>query len=144
MNIQIRHATPSDYENVIALYADFVNQPDRYKNLGNDSYHRAIKQPNHFMLLAEDDKRIIGFITFSIRVVIRYPRPIVEVEEFYVVPDLRREGIGTMLKNKVITYAKKKNCQYIFIASSKDRIPAHKFYKTMNFDEYAFHYRRKP
>ncbi|MDP2860241.1 MAG: GNAT family N-acetyltransferase [bacterium] len=142
--MKIRKATKGDYEKVIELYADFVNQPDRYKNLDNDSFLKTLEIPNSHIYLAETENKIVGFIAFSERTVIRYPKPIVEVEEFYVVPDLRRQGIGKRLMEKAIALAQKNNCQYIFLASSKDRVPAHKFYKALGFDEYAFHYRRKP
>lgn len=44
----------------------------------------------------------------------------------------------------VMNFAKSKNCQYIFLASAKERADAHKFYKALGFDEYALHFRRKP
>ena len=144
METTIRPAKPTDYKEVIDLYADFVNQPDRYKNFNNDSYNQALKQPNFWFLLAVKDNQVIGFITFSKRWVVRYPKPIIEVEEFFVSPNQRRQHTGTQLMGQVISLAKKENCHYIFLASSKDRLPAHQFYKSMNFDEYAFHYRRKP
>lgn len=142
--VKIRKAKKEDYKEVIKLYADFVKKPGRYKNFDNDSFLKALQLPNFYIYLAEIEKKIIGFITFSIRTVVRYPKPIVEVEEFYVVPALRRKGIGTKLVKKALDFARKNDCQYVFLASSKDRIPAHKFYKALDFDEYAYHYRCKP
>ena len=144
MPATIRPAKPEDYSQVITLYADFVNQPERYQNRDNDSYQHVLSQPNFWFLLAEAKSQIVGFITFSKRWVVRYPKPIIEVEEFYVKENLRRQGIGTQLMNQVIEIAKQEDCQYIFLASSKDRLPAHKFYRALDFDEYAYHYRRKP
>lgn len=144
MQIAIREAEKEDYKEIISLYADFVNQLDRYKNFDNDSFLKVLDLPNFYIYLAETENRIVGFITFSIRTVVRYPKPIIEVEEFYVVPDLRRKGIGTKLTQKALDFAKENDCQYVFLASSKDRIPAHKFYKALDFNEYAYHYRRKP
>lgn len=144
MKVKIREAEKKDYPEVIRLYADFVEQPKRYQNFDNDSFLKVLKLPDFWVYLAEKDKKIIGFITFSRRTVVRYPKPIIEVEEFYVSPDQRRQGIGTMLMQKALDQAKKDGYQYIFLASSKERVPAHKFYKALDFDEYAFHYRRKP
>lgn len=142
--VKIRKAKKEDYKETIRLYADFVKKPNRYKNFDNDSFFKALKLPNFYIYLAEMEKKIVGFITYSIRTIVRYPKPIVEVGEFYVVPTLRRKGIGTKLTQKALDFARKNDCQYVFIASSKDRISAHKFYKTLGFDEYAYHYRRKP
>jgi len=144
MKIKIRKAKKKDYQEVIKLYADFVKNSNRYKNFDNDSFLKALQLPDFYIYLAEMEKRIVGFITFSIRTVVRYPKPIIEVEEFYVISDLRRKGIGRKLTQKALDFAKKNECQYVFLASGKDRIPAHKFYKSLSFNEYAYHYRRKP
>jgi ribosomal protein S18 acetylase RimI-like enzyme len=140
----IRKAQKTDYEEVMDLYADFVNQPDRYTKYDNDSFLKTLTIPDCAMYIAEDNNRIVGFITFSKRIVVRYPKPIVEVEEFYVVPDVRRQGVGKTLMQVVLDYAQENSCQYVMLASSKDRVGAHAFYKSLGFDEYAFHYRRKP
>lgn len=142
--MRIRKARKTDYKKIIELYADFVEQPDRYKSYNNDSFLKALKIPNFYVYLAERKNKIVGFITFSKRTIVRYPKPIVEIEEFYVASDLRRQGIGRKLTQKALNFAKESDCQYIFLASSKDRISAHKFYKALDFDDYAFHYRRKP
>ena len=139
----IRPANIDDYENVIKLFGKFVGDENRFKK-PNDSFHKFVSEKNCFIDVAVINKKIIGFITYSIRTLIRYPTPILEVEEFFVLEDFRRLKIGTQLMDKAVETAKKNNCHYIFLASSKDRPDAHNFYKSLGFDEYAFHYRRKP
>ena len=144
MKVKVRKADAKDYDRVIKLYADLVNQPGRFQKRGNDSYLKALGLDNFYSFVAEKDNRIVGFITFSKRTVVRYPKPIIEVEELYVVPDLRRQGIGRMMVQKAFDEAKKQGYQYVFLASSKERVPAQKFSRALEFDEYAFHFRRKP
>lgn len=144
MDIQIRRATKDDYAEVISLYGDFVSDPKRYKSFENDSFLKFIESPNSFMDLVISEEKIIGFITYSVRDVVRYPKPILEVEELYVHPDYRRHGLGKKLMEHVLEYAKSIPCQYIFLASAKERKEAHEFYKALGFDEYAYHFRRKP
>jgi GNAT superfamily N-acetyltransferase len=144
MTAQIRPADIADYEEVIKLFGDFVQDQERYLDLNNDSYKEFLNDAKGRMQVAVYDGKISGFITYSLRTVVRYPKPIAEVEEFYVIPEKRRNGIGRALMDKVVEFAKKNNCQYIFIASGKDRSEAHQFYKALNFNEYAFHFRRTP
>ncbi|MEK9196553.1 MAG: GNAT family N-acetyltransferase [Patescibacteria group bacterium] len=144
MDIKIHRAVGEDYEKVIKLYGEFVEDTKRYTNLDNDSYLKAIDDPNFYIDLAVSDDIIIGFITYSIRTVVRYPKPIMEVEEFYVSPNHRRGGVGRKLFQNTLDFSKETNCQYVFLASSKDRPTAHKFYKSFDFDEYALHFRRQP
>ncbi len=82
-------------------------------------------------------------MTYTVRTVIRYPKPILEIEELYVNPDFRRHGLGRKLMEHVLEYAKSLSCQYMFLASDKKRTEAHEFYKALGFDEYAHHFRLK-
>jgi GNAT superfamily N-acetyltransferase len=140
----IRKATKKDYKEVIMLYGLFVENKERYKHFDNDSYNKIIKNSNAILEVGIVNDKIIAFIMYSVRYVVRYPKPILEIEEFFVLDELRKLKIGSKLMDSAIEYAKAKNCQYIFLASAKERIVAHKFYKKYGFDEYAFHYRRAP
>lgn len=143
MDIQIRRATKEDYEEVIKLYGDFVEDSKRYAKNDNDSFLKFIVSTGSFMDLATSNGKIIAFITYIVRAVVRYPKSILEVEELYVHPDFRRHGLGRKLMEHVIEYAKSVPCQYVFLASDKKRAEAHKFYKALGFDEYAYHFRLK-
>ena len=141
-NILIRKATSEDYRSVIELYGLFVENPEIYSKLDNDSYNDVINDQNTILELGIVNDKIVAFIMYAIRNVVRYPKPIIEVEEFFVLEDYRRMKIGKTLMDRVFDFAKQKDCQYVFLASGKERIPAHKFYKNSGFDEYAFHYRK--
>lgn len=143
MSIRIRKAKTEDYKGIIKLYGDFVEGPKRYEKKDNDSFLKFIASPGAFMDLATTDGKIIAFITYTLRSVVRYPKPILEVEELYVHPDYRRYGLGRKLMEHAIDYAKSIPCQYIFLASDKKREEAHNFYKALGFDEYAYHFRLK-
>ncbi len=142
--VVIRHAKKEDYKEVIDLFGKFVEDGNRYKEKNSESFHKFIRSKNCFADVAVINGRIVGFITYSIRTVVRYPTPILEVEEFFVLEKYRRLNIGKQLMEKAISVAKKNKCYGIFLGSSKDKKPAHRFYKHMSFDEYGFHYRRKP
>lgn len=143
MDAHIRKATKDDYKEIIPLYGDFVENPKRYENPDNDSFLKFIETPGSFMDVVVSDGKIIAFVTYITRLVVRYPKPILEVEELYVHPDFRRHGLGKRLMEHVLKYAKSVPCQYIFLASDKQRTEAHKFYKALYFDEYAYHFRLK-
>ena len=142
--VVIRPARKKDYKEVIDLFSKFVSDEKRYKKKKSNSFHAFIKSKNSFIDVATINKKIVGFITYSIRTVVRYPRPILEVEEFFVLEEYRRLKIGKQLMTGAINSAKKNKCYGIFLGSSKDRTPAHKFYKYMKFNEYGLHYRKKP
>jgi predicted acetyltransferase len=86
--MKIRTAKKSDYKELMKLFSDFVGNK-RYLKAGNDSFFKFLANPNSYTYLSEDDEKIVGFITFSARRVIRYPRPIAKIEELYIIPDYR-------------------------------------------------------
>lgn len=137
----IRCATTSDYETIIELLGDFVNDKARFGNFDSDSFHRVINSDNAYVYVYCDFGEIIGFITFSIRSVIRYPRPIMEVDEIFVSQQWRRKGVGRSLIQKAIDIGKQKQCYYVFLASDKKRVQAHEFHQSLGFIEYGLHYR---
>ena len=136
----IRKATKEDYEAVIGLYDLFI-QNLNYKKPGNDSYDAIIKESNAMLEVALVDGKIVGFISYSLRYVVRYPKPIIEVEEFFVLEEYQRMKIGKQLMNNALEFAKNNDCKHIFLASGKKRVEAHEFYKDYGFEEYSFHYR---
>ncbi len=144
MDIQVIKATKEHYEEIIKLYGDFVDDPQRFSNADNDSYLKFLDAPNSFMDLVVADNKIIAFITYTVRTVVRYPKSILEVEELYVHPDYRKHGIGKKLMEHILEYAKSIDCQYVFFASDMKRTEAHEFYKVLGFNEYGYHYRKKP
>ena len=101
----IRQARPTDYKELMELYNGFVGE-NRYSNYNNDSFNKVIESKNNFIYVAEENNRLTGFATFSARVVVRYPRPIAELDELYVDPTVRKKGEGTMLMNEILIKAK--------------------------------------
>jgi ribosomal protein S18 acetylase RimI-like enzyme len=138
----IRRARKGDYNEVIRLYGQFVNNPKRYSKYDADSFFKLLNARNAYIYVAEIQNKIVGFITFSVRNVLRYEKPILEVEELYVIPEKRRKGIGRKLLEIALNHAR--NCEYVCLASGKKWKDGHKFYSALGFDQYAYHYRKRP
>lgn len=90
----------------------------------------------------KDYDKLIGFATFSIRLIVRYPKPIAELDELYVVPEFRRKGVGKMLMEKVMGQAKKSGCYRMYVGSHYKHKTAHKFYESLAFTNYGYHFLR--
>jgi len=135
----IREAKKSDYKDLMGLYNDFVDS-DRYSKYDNDSFDKVRKSNKNFIYVAEDNDKLVGFVSFSIRLVIRYPKPIAELDELYVSPAFRRKSVGKMLMDKVLSKAKELNCHRLFIEPHYKHEGAHKFYENLGFTNYGYHF----
>jgi len=134
--MNIRKAKQEDYNEIMLLFNGFVEE-DRYSNHDFDSFKKVLASEDGFVFVAQEGEKLIGFSTMSIRNVVRYPRPIAELDELYVVPDYRRKGIGKALLDICIDTAKSRSCYRIYLESHKDREHAHAFYEKHNFIKYG-------
>lgn len=135
----IRRAKETDYVELMRLYNDFVGS-DRYSKHDNDSFKRVLNNLNNFIYVAERDGKLIGFATFSVKDVIRYPKQIAELDELFVSTDYRQKGVGKQLMQQVEGKAKELNCYRIFIESHFDHKAAHKFYEEIGYTNYGYHF----
>ena len=140
--MKIRRANKDDYQEILRLFTDFVEQPDRYVNKDNDSFLQFIDSENNFVDVAEEKGNLYAFVTYSIRTVVRYPKPVLEVEELYVDPKYRKSGIGTKLLERVIDFAKRTNSQQIHIVSDLSRLGAHEFYQKVGFEKHGYYFKK--
>ena len=60
-------------------------------------FSRILGLPGIVAVLAEDGDRAVGFALLSLRPAIWFDGPVSQLEELYVVPDLRDRGIGTQV-----------------------------------------------
>lgn len=137
--MNIREAKQSDYHELMGLYNLFVGE-DRYSRYDNDSFIKILNTQNNYIFVAEDSGKLVGFITFSIRDVVRYPKPIAELDELFVLSDYRQKGAGKMLMERVEDKAKKLGCYRMYIESHYDHKTAHIFYEKLGYTNYGYHF----
>lgn len=139
--MDIRSATEEDYSELMQLYNLFVEE-DRYSTYKNDSFGKVLKSPTNFIFVAEENGKLIGFVTFSVRNVIRYSRQIAELDEIFVLSEYREKNIGKQLMEKVEEKAKKLDCFRIYIESAYDKESAHKFYEAIGYKNNGYHFKK--
>ncbi|MFC1626781.1 GNAT family N-acetyltransferase [Patescibacteria group bacterium] len=137
--MNIRQAKLNDYDQLIPLLNGFVGE-DRYSKKDFDSFETVITSQNNHLFVAEEQNVLVGFVTFSVRYVIRYPRPIAELDELFVNNSQRKKGIGKALLQQVIKTAQKKDCYRLYIESHYQHKVAHKLYEASGFENYGYHF----
>lgn len=123
----------------MALYADFI-ETDRFSNLNNDSFLKVVGSDSNYIFVAEADDKLVGFITASSRLVVRYPDPIMQVDEFYVDSRFRERGIGQKLIREVEIIASEINCNRIYIESAYKHELGHKFYEANGYKKSGYYF----
>ena len=94
----VRRATADDAGVLARLLWDFNTEFDTETDdtdVLEPRFARLLGLPGMVAVLAEDDGRPLGFALLSLRPAIWFDGPVSQLEELYVVPDLRSQGIGT-------------------------------------------------
>jgi GNAT superfamily N-acetyltransferase len=98
---EVRRATPDDAAVLGRLLWDFNTEFDTETDDADvlaERFGRLLRLDDIVAVLAEDDGGApVGFAFLSLRPAIWYDGPVSQLEELYVVPDLRSQGIGTQL-----------------------------------------------
>ncbi len=131
MNITIREAEEKDFGQVIQLIhelAVFENQTDQLVN--NLDRMKEDKEFFHAFVAETDGQVIIGYATF-IFCYYTWAGKSLYMDDLYVQPEFRGQGIGTRLINRVIGYARETGCHRLRWQVSNWNAPAVKFYKSL-------------
>jgi len=138
----IRRARKSDYKNLMQLFNLFMEKSGFYEHL-NDSFHKVLADPKCKIFIAEEKGELVGFITFRSRYVVRYPKPIGQVEELFVLKSFRKQGVGKKLIAAIEKSAKTLKCTRIYIESRVDRKIAHKFYQNLGYKKSGYYFLKR-
>lgn len=137
--MKIRPAKKSDHKELMSLLNKFV-QKDRYSKLDNDSFLKVLNSQHNYIYIAEENDLLIGLATLSVRHVVRYKKPIAELDELFVSTQARGKGCGKKLIQAIINQAKKNNCHRLYIETAYKWKVAHKIYESIGFKNYGYHF----
>lgn len=123
-NYSPRKAEPSDQPGIYALMKRSFEKP-----WPEAALNHALE--NETVLVAEENEKIIGVISFQIIA------GECEVKTIAVVPELRKKGIAKMLCAKMLGLCEALRIQKIFLEVDEYNGPAIKLYESLGFTAYS-------
>lgn len=154
--ITIRQASLKDQNIVLKILDDFrtacmsIIVPEAHqisstaKDSGAPVFNDVIKNPQHgAIFLAFDDEQSIGAISIYKIPQVRKGQYRGEIEEIFAAPEYQGKGIGKLLMEEAIRWAKQNNIGSIQLISNFHLLRAHSFYKKMGFIETSKSFERK-
>ena len=156
--IQVREAGDSDRDVLIdfhqSLYQghrdEVVAEEDlplieyrEYERVLEDDLNALLKDPNAHVLLAESEGATVGYITGRVTVEPRrvLPRRGV-VEDWYVVPESRKAGVGALLLRELEKRFASAGCEVIESATWSGNAGARRAHDALGFREIRVMYRK--
>jgi len=137
--MKIRKATLEDKKEICIL----IRQLEDYVKLAHEpserdlqkTFAKLISSPNCFVLVAEDNNKIIGLLTMCIRSTLFHGAGSALIDELIVTKSYRRVGVGKELVKRAFAEAKSRGCIEIEASTEKDNREAIEFYKKCGFAE---------
>lgn len=130
--IEIRKATTEDIPVVHAIGEDVdeFHTSDQAPNFWPESIlSNCINKNDVYFFVATSDNKILGFVIANLNKSLSK----VLIENIYVKPDFRGQGIGTSLAKKVIGTAKTDQYQFVSVLTPPDDVAAIKTYEKAGF-----------
>jgi len=134
----IRQANESDISAVCQLQQQWFEEGSYYgfRPEGRKQFQAAL---GPYFLVAELDGAVIGFIAASIHTsegtaVMEAGDSYIEIDNLYMSPPFRNQGIGSQLVTQLLSYAKEQGVAHALLCSANKDIPRIiKFYEQHNF-----------
>lgn len=146
-----RLATPDDAEEVARLLHDFNREfdtPTPGVDVLAPRLRRLLAGTDTVAILAGTPAVGVALVTF--RPNVWYPGPVALLDELYVVPSLRSQGIGAAIVDHLLMLARERGVDVIEINVDEGDVDAQRFYERHGFSvtdpdtgERAFYYYRE-
>ena len=138
-NILIRKANESDLLSIKKLMDELVEAMDKTEDIDPqlilENCQNLLRYPNSYLLVAEIEDNIVGFINFTTRKTVLHPGLSGLIDELVITKSHRNKGIGKQLLLAAIEKCKQLGCCEVEVSTENVNSKARKFYKRCGFTE---------
>ena len=134
MNISIRQAVPED---VTSIYL-FVNELEETvfdQAAFSAHYYHNLQQPYVHYLVAEDEGKVIGFISCHGQILLHHNGLVYEIQEMFVAKEYRSKGVGALLLKSLEERLAGEDYKLLEVTSNIRRKDTHRFYLNNGFSQ---------
>ena len=108
MGVRVRPATAEDKNGCLSLISELTGQEPQFG--WEATYHKLLGGERGAILVAEEDGTILGTVTISFNVAIRYSGEYCQLEELIVDEKARGKNAGGLLVQGAVESAKEHGC----------------------------------
>lgn len=134
MQVSIRPAIARDVTTIYTFICDLEEQTFDFE-LFENHYLQNIAEQRNIYLVAEDTvtPRLTGFISCHGQLLLHHLGMVYEIQEFFVDPDYRGQGIGQQLIRVLELHLRDRECVSLEVTSNTKRVATHEFYSRSGF-----------
>lgn len=138
--MEIRKCTKEDVTSVYQLILELKNTQFDFDIFKNVYYSKLSDTKNYYIVAVEEDN-VIGFISLVIDYQLHHADKVGTIEELIVSSESRSQGVGKLLLNYAVNYARENSCDVIELTSGFSRADAHRFYEKNEFRKRSYKFK---
>lgn len=142
MKILIRSAQSTDVEILYAMLCDLENEK-LDKPCFTEVFLKNLANENITYFIAELGNQPVGMASCHVQSLLHHAAPVAEIQEMYVNPELRSQGIGQQLVEAIVAFARQQGADQLEVTSNQIRIGTHRFYEREGFQKTHYKMVRK-
>ncbi len=132
MDVSVRKALPSDEEVLYGMLCDLESEVLPRGSFAT-VYHSNLGNEKIGYFIAELGGEAIGMVSCHVQLLLHHAAAVGEIQEMYVDPALRSQGIGKALVRAVQDFAEQLGAHQVEVTSNKLRNDTHRFYEREGF-----------
>ncbi len=138
MNLEIRICKQDDFPSIFKLLKIlWIDLDLNFENL-QTVYCKAILSENQKLIVGTINNQIIGFCSLTIKNNLWQAGNLGHVDELVVDENIRGQGIGKKLIERITEIAQENSCKKIELDSAFQRKNAHSFYESIGYENRAY------
>lgn len=137
MTVLIRSARPEDAPDIVRLITELAGSIGEHSPISENYVNVYISHLDDSILLAEENRHVVGLISFSARPNLYHAASSCLIEELIVTATARSRGVGSALIDEVIRRAAALDCAEIGVSTLEDNEEAIAFYNKHGFVDEA-------
>jgi GNAT superfamily N-acetyltransferase len=138
-NIRIGKANESDLPIIEKLMIELIRSMDNKEGIDThmvlENCRNLLSEANSYLLVAEMDRTVRGFINFTTRKTLLHPGPSGLIDELVITRNYRVKGVGKKLIYATIEKCKQLGCCEVEVSTEFTNTNAKEFYKKCGFEE---------
>lgn len=130
--VLIRRALPTDVAAIHQFICDLEEaklDPERFSSI----YKLNLSSPMVHYLVAERAGDLVGFVSCHTYYPLHHMNKVGEIQELYVRPDYRSQGVGRRLLDALVELAAYKRVSQLEVTTNQKRTDALRFYERESF-----------
>ena len=134
----IREVRPEDYTTIAFLWREYLDVPSATDEVISRVLEKMSKDSRYCTLVAEEDGKAVGFITFVEVLSMDDPNGYIKMNGIAVLPEYRGRGIAQQLTECAENAARERGCSSIGAATSFRRKESQAMLDKLGYQKSAF------